>query len=335
MDMKSFPYSPESIGFFNAIKQGDAIKVLQDIEGGMPVNCFDDADLNPIYHAVLANHPKIVTLLISHGANPNGCNKNGRTPLSIAIEGSNKTLFKILLEAGANPKICDGGNTLAHLWLNSALCKQESSTSYTPIELDVVKSLVHHGMPIDHRGLGGNTLLMSAVRCGRGDLIEGLLGLGADLFATNNEGNQAIHLFSERDSCVKISFFVKQGANINAKNWRGETPLHFHVKSHVIEEIIALGGNVHAQNNDGDTPLMICIKDARTGPDFSRSLDLLLCSGADPDGANYFGETPRSFASKNKKEPKYTAVLAQFSAHTAKSTMLSVSKRSKVSAANS
>ena len=68
----------------------------------------------PISHAIQINNPRIVKLLIQHGANVNEPSLNGRnyynTPLMIASWGGNLELVRILVENGACINQVDKGN---------------------------------------------------------------------------------------------------------------------------------------------------------------------------------------------------------------------------------
>jgi len=56
--------------------------------------------------------------------------------------------------------------------------------------------------------------------------IRLLLGLGFDIHGTNESGDTALHTaVSARGSEAIIAFLVSQGADPEAKNKRGQTPL--------------------------------------------------------------------------------------------------------------
>ena len=77
------------------------------------------------------------------------------------------------------------------------------------------------------------------------------------------------------------------GADINITNLRIRTPLYYANDADTIEQLVALGANVNARDIDGDTPLHSAIK--------GRNLvvaEALVCVGADLRMANARGESP-------------------------------------------
>ena len=60
-----------------------------------------------------------------------------------------------------------------------------------------------------------------------------------------------------------IQTLVDAGADINARNNDGETPLHNAATTNtpeVIQALLDTGADINARNNDGDTPLDLAIK---------------------------------------------------------------------------
>lgn len=55
-----------------------------------------------LYWAADRGNPKMVSLLIAHGADPNLRGKNGQTPLLVCANNGNTKISRILIDAGAN-----------------------------------------------------------------------------------------------------------------------------------------------------------------------------------------------------------------------------------------
>jgi hypothetical protein len=57
-----------------------------------------------------------------------------------------------------------------------------------------------------------------------------------------------------------LEYLIEKGADVNAKNMYGNTPLHWAESRYVIETLLRHGADIHALNNDGYTPLEVaCI----------------------------------------------------------------------------
>ena len=101
-----------------------------------------------------------------------------------------------------------------------------------------------------------------------------------------------IHLGNSKAICQRL---LDCGADINAKDQFGRSPLHLAVSygnNEITEWLLNNGAYVDSQKNNKDTPLHI----AADGD--VKSCTLLLIQGADPNCVNNDGETPLSRAVK-------------------------------------
>ena len=107
-------------------------------------------------------------------------------------------------------------------------------------------------------------------------------------------GETALHIVTQRRDSVWIRFLVERGANPNARDRRGVTPLVVASRLGYIEGLQALidaGARVDEANDAGETPLISAIH--RRDVEMIR---LLLKSGADPDRADNSGRSAREYA---------------------------------------
>jgi ankyrin repeat protein len=106
--------------------------------------------------------------------------------------------------------------------------------------------------------LSKNEELLEASRIGDIEKVKKLLKKGADVNAKDNYGFTPLHdaAFFGRIEVVKL--LIEKGANVNAKDNLGSTPLHLAAiirRIEVVKLLIEKGANVNAKDNVGWTPL--------------------------------------------------------------------------------
>ena len=103
-----------------------------------------------------------------------------------------------------------------------------------------------------------------------GSILCCILALTLCGLATNTQAdiNDDLRSAAGSDNVKKVSRLLDNGADVNAKDKIGNTPLHYtagwghkDVAALLIAELlIAKGADVNDKNNDGDTPLHIAVK---------------------------------------------------------------------------
>jgi ankyrin repeat protein len=116
-----------------------------------------------------------------------------------------------------------------------------------------------------------------------------------------------IHRAAARGELDKIKLKLKQDANlINSLDSQSNTPLHLatrYVHTEVIKFLIANGANINARNEAGDTPLsstiFFCFRQRKGVVDVNLVkgvVEILISSGADVNTTTRFGYTPMHHA---------------------------------------
>lgn len=90
-----------------AARDGDIVEVSYLVRKGFDINAFDDLSRAPLHYAVEENQYEAAQLLLSLGADVNRYedDKIGETPLNIAAQGVDPRVVMLLLEHGANPDV--------------------------------------------------------------------------------------------------------------------------------------------------------------------------------------------------------------------------------------
>ena len=88
--------------------------------------------------------------------------------------------------------------------------------------------------------------------------VKDLVEQGADVNAKDKNGNTPLHRVSMYGDIDIVEYLVEQGTNVNAKDKNGNTPLHWaSVGGHtgVVKYLVEHGADVMAKSKDGNTPL--------------------------------------------------------------------------------
>ncbi|MFT4027435.1 MAG: ankyrin repeat domain-containing protein [Novosphingobium sp.] len=138
---------------------------------------------------------------------------------------------------------------------------------------------------------------LEAIRKKDGNTVEELLQVpGSPLVNTRDvtSGETALHIVTARRDLTWITFLIAKGANVNARNGRGVTPLQLAVGigfTEGVELLIQQGARLDEPDSAGETPLITAVHRRDTG-----LMRLLLKAGANPDRADNSGRSARDYA---------------------------------------
>jgi len=139
-----------------------------------------------------------------------------------------------------------------------------------------------------------NNELLSAASSGDTDAAARLLGQGADVNAENNQGDTPLLLAARSGKIETAKLLIEKGANLEAKNNVGDTALIAACtvgNSNIAQLLVAKGSDIDARDEGGATPLMYAGLAGNTA-----IIDLLLAKGANINAADDNGETPLMYA---------------------------------------
>ncbi len=167
---------------------------------------------------------------------------------------------------------------------------------------------------IKHHLYAGDTALHAAVAAHNIDIARTLLGMGADIGAKNRRGAEALHYASDSGTRTDssnpeaqetiITFLIRSGANPNAVDKNGVTPLHRAVRTrstNAVRALLAGGAEIGMKNENGSTPLHLAVQNTgRSGSGSPNAkahqkdiIELLLRNGADAEDEDIHGKTVR------------------------------------------
>lgn len=142
----------------------------------------------------------------------------GRTLLHVASAACSLTTVELLLRLGADPNATDGGSHTPLYCLGNE-CKVSGSGN-------VVRALVRAGALVDARdGVKHCTALHMAARRGNVEVAEALLDCGADIEARDSLGETPLRRSVNCDKTEVTSLLLSRGADVHSKGSKNLTPL--------------------------------------------------------------------------------------------------------------
>ncbi|HWA78630.1 MAG TPA: ankyrin repeat domain-containing protein, partial [Polyangiaceae bacterium] len=122
---------------------------------------------------------------------------------------------------------------------------------------------------IQHYVYAGDTALHMAAASHDPALCGRLLGLGADVAATNRRGAQPLHYAADTNhqhveaQRGTIRCLCSAGADVNAFDKSGVAPLHRAVRTRgatAVEALLEAGADARLRNKSGSTPLHLAVQ---------------------------------------------------------------------------
>ncbi len=259
------------------------------LEKGAPVNPPTEGWITPLHAAAGSGHILIAELLLEKGADASADVEYRGTPLQMALSGRNGALATLLILRGArvtpgkleeNPladaaRIGDRG--LVELMidrgallnvpgefssaLHAVIENQELSwQTYESPHLDVASLLLRRGAEVNARGgYGKQTPLHLAFEGRDRPLIHLLLDHGADPDARDAQGRSPLHMVW---SAELVRLLIEHGADTDVRDERGRSPLHAaaaqdqstHILLAIVQALLRGGADPQAVDGEGKRP---------------------------------------------------------------------------------
>ena len=205
--------SPLSVAAFNGSTH--ICEVL--IKAGATVDILDGVGRTPLREACQEGNDGCVRLLLTGGSAPNAQDSLGVTALFSAAECNKLEAARLLLQHGA---IVDRGGP-----------STEQNVCATPLRVavekhhgDMVRILLEHGAAPDALDALGCSVVGVVIWLGFPDLLELLIGAGANCNLVDSDGKRPLHYAFESSNELCGSHLLDAGASPDCTDLNG-TPL--------------------------------------------------------------------------------------------------------------
>jgi uncharacterized protein len=252
----------------------------------------------PLLYAARQGSLDAARTLVDAGANVNLTDPDGSTALVIAILNGHYDTAAMLTEKGADPKINDAAG-MGALYaavdvktLGEVFGRPGRPSTDKLSALDLMKILLAHGAdpnavlktpslqrahtPGEPTLNTGTTPLMRAAKNGDAAAIRLLVEHGADPNARQKNGSTALMLAAglgrgtgaftkdyatEAELLDAVKVLIAAGANVNAVDDAGETPLHFGAQASddIVKYLAEKGATLDVKDKKGRTPVEMAL----------------------------------------------------------------------------
>jgi ankyrin repeat protein len=270
----SVRFSGESeAGNIEAVKQHLAAGADVDVKGGWRGG-------TPLYYAVGEGRNEIAKLLIAKGADVNVKGKFGGTPLHLA---TTKEIAGLLIAEGADVNAKD-------------------ERGKTPLDLAIqVRNTKTADLLRKHGGKTGDELKAAdkpTVPVAEAAQLEPPTAKAPDI---------SIHDAAKKGNIEAVKQHIAAGTDVNAKDYRGWTPLYFAASrghKEIAELLVDKGADVNAKSDGDWTPLFTAALNGH-----KEIAELLIAKGANVNAIEAQGKTPLGWAT-HPDNPNDTAETA-------------------------
>ena len=284
------------------------------VDCGADVNVLNEDGQTPLHTAAGREKdcPELCSILLKHNAKIDAVDKDGNQPLHLACKRGHTRTSHLLLSNGADVNTLNGdGQTPLHTaaggWKD---CPELCSI------------LLKHNAKIDAVDKDGNQPLHLACKRRHAATVNLLLSHGADVTALNKQqqrplhlanesilnsfqvhsGDHALHIAARNGDIQAVQLLVDFGADVNALNGCGQTPLHTAAGGEkdcpeLCSILLKHNAKIDAVDKDGNQPLHLACEAPLTS-----TVQRLLDCNADVLATNNFHQTALHKAACSKRD---------------------------------
>ena len=252
--------------------------VSEDID----INSNNRLNRTPLQTAVLANNIAFIRQISNGGADIEHQDASGNTSIHLAVIEDLGVIVEYLARLKAR---VDTANFSGDLPIHSA------SLSASP---EVIEILIDYGADITKRNNSGRSPIHLAVYSQNLQTAETLIKQGADVEIPDSNNNTPLHYVAYAGLTTELN--IDSSSSLDSQTQGNQTDDQTRDGTDVVDMIDLLlksGANINAQDNEGNTPLHSATLIGQI-----TTIESLLLAGADPTITNNSGQTPLQLAEK-------------------------------------
>jgi len=204
-----------------------------------------------LFRAVNSGNLETIGILLDNGFPVGVKNGWGATPMIYAARSGNAEVIKFLASRGADIKAVNGDFTLLH------------DAAFAP-RTEAIEYLLDQGLNIEARGAELGTPLLLAVDVGNLPGALALLRRGADINAVDKNGVSAFRYAVMKGATELVAPALAKKPDLSATEPRnGKTVLHeaaLRGYSTIVSDLLKVGADMNARDKKGRTPLSYALK---------------------------------------------------------------------------
>lgn len=249
------------------IHKGAGVLVECPVSGNLPIHDVASTEVGKKLESVRLDLAKITAMLIANGSDVEPLNKQGLTPLKLAIKEQNFSVVEVLVKEGANvnkeldmatyfhfiSKFAQGEviETMLEWGADWSGKDKNGLTAYHWAKLNphgnVLQKFIKYGCPVDLpvsdttlnkynysknviSVLSNQNLFLFGVRKGEVGPMKAALSNGAEPGGTSCDMRSPLHFAVENGYSAVVLFMLEKGARPNCFDEAGDTPLHAAVR---------------------------------------------------------------------------------------------------------
>lgn len=266
--------------FLELCRTGSLDEILDALnDSELDVNSPDDDGRNALMFACMGNNADVINALIQKTNDINAQDKQGNTALMFACDSNDADAVNALLDSGADINIENQNGFAAMIFAmdNNSLKDTEIISRLTPEQSESIDEPAHEQPEsTDEEPKPTNEPMPEEPKLTDEEFIE-LCGTG---------------------SAEEITNAINEGANINAENSKGQTPLMLTAQNNtpeIISLLLDLGAAINHVDSLGNTALTLAFMNENNSEE---NMNMLLDYGADPDIQNNEGYNALMTAAK-------------------------------------